>query len=207
MTPTKFSDQKLVIFDMIGTLTTERHLVSVIMKEVLPMFKSEKLKKYYEKYKVDEISNKEFWSKLEIGNCYEIEKRILEKVVLREEVPKLLEDLKTKYKLAILSNIPKEWGEFVAEKYGFNTYFEQTIFSGACGLKKPNREIYELLLGKFPSIAPGNVYYIDDSLGDLETGKKCLMRTVWLKSDLDKSRYIPDHTIERLSELKLVLNK
>ena len=50
---------------MIGTLTTEPHLISKVFMTALPGFDRDTVKKYYEEYKIDNISRETFGRMLE----------------------------------------------------------------------------------------------------------------------------------------------
>lgn len=97
---------------------------------------------------------------------------------------KLLGELKQNYRLFLLSNtnnihIPVFEKE-MNEKYGnqvFHSYFEKIYYSSKVGFRKPDREIFELVLNE-QNLIPGNTIFIDDSIqhveGALETGIKAL---------------------------------
>ncbi len=203
----EYTDEKLVVFDMIGTLTTNPHLISDVFRSVIPNIERDLIKKHYEEYKVDNIRRETFWKNIGIENFEGLERKFLDSILLREGVLELLQKMEEKHLLAILSNIPKEWGHYIEEKYNLKNYFNEIVFSGDYKVKKPNHEIYKILVDKFPSIAPENVYFIDDDLGDLKSGKDYLMKTVWLKSDQVSDRYVPDYIIEDISDIEDIINQ
>lgn len=203
----RYSKEKLVVFDMVGTLTSQPHLISVILGNILVNKDVKDIKKEYELYKVNKISNEDFWERIGVKNREEIEERFLNKIKLRKGAKELLKFLKGKYKLAILSNIPKEWGAFFSKKFRFDKYFDEIVFSGDYGIKKPHPEIYKFLLNRFPKINPSNIYFVDDDLGDLESGKNLLMQTIWIRSDQDKETFIPDYDVSRLEDIRNILDK
>lgn len=203
----KYSKEKLVVFDMVGTLTTQPHLISVILGNILVNRDVKDIKKEYELYKVNKISNDEFWKRIGVKNSKEVEERFFNKIRLREGAKKVLKDLRKEYRLAILSNIPKEWGAFLSKKFRFDKYFDEIVFSGDYGIKKPHPEIYKLLLNRFPKINPSNIYFVDDDLGDLESGKNLLMQTIWIRSDQNNETFIPDYDVYRLSDIRKILDK
>ena len=197
----QFSNDKLIVFDMIGTLTTNPHLISQIFYLTFPSIDTKLVKKYYEDYKVDRIDRKAFWSGVGFDNFSSQEKRFLGNINFKQGVFDMLGLLKKRYKLALFSNIPKEWGHYLEEKFGFKDIFDVAIFSGDHGLKKPEREIYELLLGRFQYINPTNIYFVDDDLEDLKTGKEFLMKTIWLESDQLEKGFKADYVIQDIFEI------
>jgi len=190
---------------MMGTLTTNPHLVSDILSRFFSKTDKKTIRNAYELYKIDKISNLEFWSRVNAKD-QGIEKEMLEGVELREETIDVLDRLKGEYRLAILSNVPKEWGHYLSKKFNFPKYFDEIVFSGDYGLKKPNPEIYKVLLDKFPESEKDIVYYIDDELGDLDTGKDQKMITIWLKVAEDDFEYISDYTIDNLLQINGIVN-
>ena len=199
---TEYSAKKVIVFDMLGTLTTNAHLVSSILTKLLPDRKRDDIKREYELYKVGKISGDEFWKRLNVDNPATFERGLFSKIRLRKGVMALLDELSRKYDLAILSNIPKEWGASISKKFSFDKYFKEILFSGDYKIMKPDPRIYKILLKKFPDVNPQNIYFVDDDLGDLESGKNLLMQTFWLKSDQKSGDFIPDHTLNSLSQVR-----
>ena len=197
----QYSNEKLIIFDMIGTLTTNPHLISQIFYLTFPSADIPEVKKYYEDYKVDKIDRKTFWNGVGFENFSTQEARFLGNISLKQGVLDMLKDLKEDYKLALFSNIPKEWGHYMQDTFGFKEIFDAIIFSGDYGIQKPDSEIYEILLSKFQDINPENMYFVDDDLEDLETGKKYFMNTIWLESDQLAGGYRPDYVIQDIFEI------
>lgn len=196
----------LVIFDMIGVLTTEPHLVSVTIRNLLPELDITKIKENYEQYKVGEIINFQFWQNLGIKNPENIENTLIDQIKLREEVPQLLESLKDKVTLAILSNIPKEWGNSIIKKFKLTQYFDKILLSGDCGISKSNPKIYELLLKDLQHISPNNMFFIDDDPKKLKVSKNFGIKTVWLNKRKTDETYKPDFVINNLSEVTNIID-
>lgn len=100
----------------------------------------------------------------------------------------LLEKLKRKYKLAALTTISREWLDYKKAKYNLDSYFELIISSGYSGFKKPNLEIYRIILEKLNK-KPEECLFIDDSLEALLPAKKLGIKTILFsgQSDLEKN--------------------
>ncbi|MGI5897753.1 MAG: HAD family hydrolase [Candidatus Dojkabacteria bacterium] len=200
-----YTDQKLVVFDMIGTLTTDPRLISHVFLSTFPNMDRDLVKKHYKEYKVNNIDRETFWKNIGITDFEEAEKKFLNKIELRNGIIELLIQMKQKHKLAILSNISKEWGAFLSNKYGFKNIFDEIVFSGDYHVKKPDYQIYKILVDKFPEISPENVFFVDDDLEDLKSGKDFLMKTIWIKSDQVSTNYIPDYVIDHISEVNNIV--
>ncbi len=197
----QYSNEKLIIFDLIGTLTTNPHFISQIFYLTFPSINTDLVREYYNDYKIDKIDRKAFWNGVGFDNFSTQEARFLGNISLKQGVLDMLKVFKKYYKLALFSNIPKEWGHYMENKYGFKDIFDAIIFSGDYGMQKPDSEIYEVLLSKFQGIDPKNMYFVDDDLEDLETGKKYLMNTIWLDSSQFSRTFKPDYVIHDIFEV------
>lgn len=97
-------------------------------------------------------------------------KNMLDAVSYQRTVPstaKLIGELKRAgYRLYVLSNMSREYIDYLRklEVYGM---FEGDVVSCECGLCKPEREIYELLLEKF-SLDASSTLFIDDRKENVE---------------------------------------
>ena len=197
----KYSNEKLIVFDMIGTLTTNPHLISQVFHLTFPSIDINLVRKYYKNYKLGKISQKQFWKGIGFDNFSTQETRFLGNLALKQGVMEMLEVFKKHYKLALFSNIPKEWGDYIEEKYKFDEIFDAIIFSGDYGLQKPEKPIYEVLINNFPDINPERMYLIDDDLEDLKTAKELSMKTIWLESGQYSRNFKADYIIQDLFEI------
>ena len=203
----KYSNDKLIVFDMIGTLTTNPHLISQVFHLTFPSIDINLVRKYYKNYKLGKISQKQFWKGIGFDNFSTQETRFLGNLALKQGVIEMLEVLKKHYKLALFSNIPKEWGHYIEEKYKFDEIFDAIIFSGDYGLQKPEKPIYEVLMNNFPDINPERMYLIDDDLEDLKTAKDFSMKTIWLEREQCCEDFKADYIIQDLFEIIDVVKK
>lgn len=65
------------------------------------------------------------------------------------------------YRLALLSNLPRELGEALRRRPGFLERFDHVTYSYEVRAVKPEREIYESCLAG-AGLAPGEVLFLDD---------------------------------------------
>ena len=143
---------------------------------------------FAEKYRTGLISLEEFWIDaeryLKIDNIDEIKKIFFESYQPHQESVKLLKFLRAKnYKLAYLSNNPKDRSEFLNKKYNFISLFDFGLFSFEAHVRKPNIKIYEKFLEKF-DLNPKEIIYIDDGEKNLIPAKEVGMKTI-LFQDID----------------------
>jgi putative hydrolase of the HAD superfamily len=64
-------------------------------------------------------------------------------------------------RLFYLSNMPAPYARMLEREHEFLRWFDGGVFSGDVGLMKPQREIYELLAGRY-GLAPARTVFIDD---------------------------------------------
>ena len=115
-------------------------------------------------------------------------------LTFREKSLQFLQVLKPKYKLFLLSNTNhihlKEFNKIYLEKereFAFETFFDKAYYSCEIGLRKPNADIYELVL-KENKLVPGNTLFVDDSIQNVESAGLLGMHTVLLQP----GKYIED---------------
>lgn len=75
-----------------------------------------------------------------------------------------------------LTNMERETYPKRVERYPFLRWFDGTVVSGHEGIAKPDREIFERLLGRF-QLEPGSTLMIDDSSRNVRAAAVVGMRT------------------------------
>jgi epoxide hydrolase-like predicted phosphatase len=98
----------------------------------------------------------------------------------------LLQQLKTKHRIFLLSNTNdihiRYVNSYLKETFGINDlsgYFEKVYLSYEVGMRKPDAEIFELVLSD-NNLDPNNTLFIDDSIQHIEGAKKLGIHTYWL---------------------------
>ena len=71
------------------------------------------------------------------------------------------------YRVYALTNWSGETFPIARQRFPWLQWFEGILVSGEEGLRKPHREIYELMLDRY-QIAPHEALFIDDSLKNIE---------------------------------------
>lgn len=130
----------------------------------------------WDEYKVGKMTEDEFWrrflkaagaKKLQINKAKESWKKHQQAI---EGMLDILDKLRGKYKLAVLSNTGKEWLEFKKRKFNLENYFDVFVGSGNAGYVKPDMVIYKLLLSRIKE-APRECVFIDDNDNNLTPAK------------------------------------
>ena len=100
---------------------------------------------------------------------------------------KLLLELKPKFRTFLLSNTNvihiKRCNEIISGKYNMNSLndlFEKTYYSYETGLRKPEPDIFELVIRE-NNLIPSETLFIDDSKEHLETARLLGIKTLLLE--------------------------
>lgn len=108
-----------------------------------------------------------------------------------EERYRLLERLKTKHRLFLLSNTnsihQKAFSEQIDRQYGwkkFTDLFDAVYLSHEVGLRKPHREVFERVLSDH-GLAHESTLFIDDSVQHLEGARAVGIAAHWLEPGQD----------------------
>jgi len=198
-----------ILFDLNGVILKEGRIISQI---ALPLISGtcdyETVKKEYLRYSSDEISRNEFWKNLNVKEPEKIEKQLLESFELSDYLLEILEKLKGKYHLGVLSNEPKEWYEYVSKKFEFEKYFDSQTISYEEKIRKPDKRIFETALSK---VNANKIYFIDDMLKNLKAASEfgiigILFSQYKGKLDLDDALdFEPKYKIDSFKELENIL--
>ncbi|MCW5907491.1 MAG: HAD family phosphatase [Chitinophagales bacterium] len=125
-------------------------------------------------------------------------------ILLRYPKPKfdLLLELKKSYKVFALSNINETHvraiDEAVRQQFGataFADYFHTAYYSNEVGFRKPEPEIYTMVLEK-ENLNPAETFFVDDKPENVEAARKTGLKAFELKH--------PDELFSLLKELNIV---
>ncbi|HVO36808.1 MAG TPA: HAD family hydrolase [Candidatus Acidoferrum sp.] len=130
-------------------------------------------------------------------------------VHLDNEAAEVLQNLKGKYKLGVVSNfaIP-ECGFKLLSKFGLRGFFDVVVISGEVNRRKPSAEIFEKAL-KALNVDASHTIFVGDMLDlDIKGPKNVGMKTVLIQRKPVElvSDANPDWIIKRLDELLPLLS-
>jgi len=121
-----------------------------------------------------------------------------------------LKTLHKKYRLGVISNfaIP-ECVLTLLKTSGIEKLFDVIVVSGAVNKRKPSEEIFKSTLKLMTLCADETVFVGDTIDADIEGAKAVGMKAIYIERRVQKAseKFSPDHTIKRLSELPLVLER
>ena len=87
---------------------------------------------------------------------------------LDQELVSLIEALRPRYKIGLLSNAPDRLDTWLEEEWGIRGLFDSIVYSAKVGLVKPDPSIFHLILEQL-DVAPSEALFIDDFPCNIET--------------------------------------
>lgn len=109
----------------------------------------------------------------------------------------LLQKLKSKYRLMLLSNTNAIHYNFYSQQflqnygYDFNDLFDKTYWSFKIGMRKPDLEIFEKVIAE-NGLTRENALFIDDTVQNTESAEKYGLSSFWLSPGLDLTDLFDD---------------
>jgi len=110
----------------------------------------------------------------------------------------LLVKLKQKYNTFLLSNTNETHIEsFERDLYlrhgvkNFNDYFDEVYYSCRTGLRKPDKEIFEMVLSK-NKLDPAETIFIDDSVQHVQGAGQCGIRAYLLPKGMELEKLVKE---------------
>ena len=120
----------------------------------------------------------------------------------------MLDVLRVRYRLGIVTNGPAESQRHKFEHTGLQKYFEFFLPSGEVGVEKPAPEIFRIALERL-DLVPDEAVFVGDHLDlDIIGAQRAGMKAIWYSGAAkrpDDPFIIPDATIHRLEDLPALL--
>jgi 2-haloalkanoic acid dehalogenase type II len=97
-------------------------------------------------------------------------------------VETLLKELSSKYKLAMVSNTMSDQPRLLLKEAKMDQYFDLLICSRDLGVRKPNPEIFKIVLDRL-NVKPSEAVHVGDSVeADMYGAKESGITGVWIKT-------------------------
>lgn len=164
--------KKLIIFDFFGVISSE--VFPIWAKKYFSPTEMKMIRKdIIEKSDKGLITETEMFSQLskKVGETSDkILNDWLETAVINEETINLIENLRKKYKVALLSNAPGEFLNRILKRIDTNKLFDCMVISSEENIAKPDKEIFKLLLLKM-DIQATDAIFIDDNIVNVDAAK------------------------------------
>ncbi len=195
-----------IVFDAMGVVFEEADdiinlLVPFLHHRGFPL-DSETVHTEYRRASLGEISSREFWSNLGLGEEYPaIENEYLDTCLQLD--PYFLETAKLlagRFSLALLSNDIAEWSAHLRRQHGLDQIFQTAVISSEVGFRKPAPEIYRVLLERLQAEGK-DCLFVDDRPENLPPAAALGITPVWLVKGNPSSAPGISYGIRDLSEL------
>lgn len=90
---------------------------------------------------------------------------------LVDGIDKVVDKLNKKFPLYLLSNTNEAHMKYIQDNFKILKYFKEYFLSYKIGSMKPEKEIYEYMLGKL-NFKPEELFYIDDKLENVKAAQE-----------------------------------
>lgn len=187
-----------IIFDLGGVLLdidynrTRAAFEKLGVTHFNEMYSQANANKLFQKLETGSITEEEFYKQLNHSAGVNLSPGEIEEawnamlLTFREESLQFLEELKSRYKIFLLSNTNKihhvSFYKIYNEKKRakkFEEYFDKAFYSFEIGLRKPEEECYQWVMNEV-KIDPQKTLFIDDSINNIEGAKKVGIQTLLL---------------------------
>jgi len=190
---------KNLIFDLGGVILdidfkrTEMAFVDLGVTNFGELFGLGHAATFFKDHETGKITDDEFLRSLQNLSTRSLDNEVVQKawnallISFPPERIELLQRLKTRYKLFLLSNTNAlhlaAFQKIYQEAFNDNSMdslFEKTYYSHQIGLRKPNRKIYEYVL-KENELQPEETLFIDDALVNVEAAREAGMQSIHIQ--------------------------
>lgn len=180
----------------------------VLTNLLIPMFRPPlpvaAIRKRYHRFVRGEIPAERFWQGM-VPDEQRAQQAYLERFELNDGF-EIVYELRNHYTLAVLSEVPVEWGDYLVKKFQLDRIFDVMVLSGEVGLTKPDIQIFQILMDR---VGKDRTYcFIDDNHENLAVASTLGWKTIWMNNQISPFRrpgFEADATIENLWELKGLL--
>ena len=181
---------KTLVFDMYGVIIKESkgnfipytysHFGKAEQERLTRQFRTEKL---FTKAGNGALRSDEFLSQLGYPNpVFTMQDYLENNLSLDTEFYAFADNFLPKYQFALLSNDVSEWSRHLTQFYNLNQYFTMKIISGDVHCRKPDEQIFHILLEKL-AVPAGDCIFIDNSVKNLQTAEQLGMETILFNRD------------------------
>lgn len=172
-----------------------------ILREWAPIYRKNS---WFESLRKFDIDNPEF--AVELAEAFMVNRRKMH--VLFDDVLPLLDNLKDKYKLGLLTNGAPDLQRTKIDGSEIGGYFESIVVSGEVGVGKPDPRIFKMMLHQLGE-SPEKTIMIGNSLNsDVKGAQAAGIKAVWLNRSgkVRDDSIIPDWEISDLNEFDSILS-
>jgi HAD superfamily hydrolase (TIGR01549 family) len=158
---------------------------------------------------VEYLEGRQFLEKAEIVfYAYTLYKEYTDQCTLFAGVPELLRDLKSKYKVAIVTSGSRADTIELLEKFNIYQYIDAFISADDVENTKPDPEGINKILGELQT-SPKEAVYVGDLVLDIKAGKNAGLKTIAVSTGLVPRKILeaeaPDKIIRHIAEIGTVI--
>ncbi|VVB54686.1 Phosphoglycolate phosphatase [uncultured archaeon] len=192
---------KALVLDLSGVVFVE---ASLIRKTLYPMLPSgaphyDTVKAAYLNLSLGKIPEDEFWRTT--GGGPELKQRFLDSMHLNPQAKPLMDEARRKGILVCaLSNHVSSWVDYLSEK--FSLRWDYLVVSDEAGVRKPEKEIYEIFL-KRTEISAKDCLFIDDKADNLVAARELGFNCALLEDGQRRHDFNPQ--VKTLTEIQSML--
>lgn len=174
---------KAIVLDMYGVIMKQTGDDFVpYVQQSFPDLSDEEIYAPWFKANIGEISSLEVWKTIGFqGDLEKVEKEYLDTLELADDFVDFIENVRSEYKLAIISNDSSRWSKYLRKKFDIDKFFDVISISGDLKMKKPDERIFIYTIEKL-GVNAEDCIYIDDRRSNLEVAKKVGMKPILLNS-------------------------
>jgi putative hydrolase of the HAD superfamily len=125
-----------------------------------------------------------FWRLVGVpGDPAKLDDEYLANHALKPGVVKFLRSLRDReVRVACFTNDSAAWARKLRQRHSLDTLVDPWVVSGAVGVRKPDRPIFEVLR-RLTGQPPANILVVDDQLNILDAARDLGYRTAWFAPD------------------------
>ena len=200
------SNIEWIILDAWGVIYKIGQLVDNILipfiKNINPQISDLLIYQEYYKASRGKINFITFWTNLGFEKIIpKIENEYIKKnSYIDKDFYEFSNKIKQTYHLALLSNDVEQWSKTLLYKYGIYDIFDKIVISGEVGYRKPEKEIYNILLSQINTL-PSRCIFVDDTMKNLYTAAEIGMNTIRFLRDDSKVASCFEFEVNNFTEL------
>jgi putative hydrolase of the HAD superfamily len=123
-------------------------------------------------------------------------------------VREVLEELRSNFRLAVVTDGQSSWARGELHRVGIADYFDPIVISGDHGFRKPDRRLFQYALDGLGVAAENTMYVGNDMHRDIFGAREAGLTTVMFDSDQGTKEYegcVPDYRITDHRELLRIM--
>lgn len=216
---------KVIIFDLDNTLVDRQKAAIKLMRDIiLDDFPSDRYSNEFREELLDLLYQWDYEGHVEKKICFskyidrvkivgrgwqyynDIWTRCLKDYTeLFDHSIEVLDYLKQKYRLAMITNGSVESQQGKLNKINISDYFEKIVISGSYGIHKPDRRIFQIMLDQL-EIEPNEAMYVGDGLGNDVIGAMSVgINPIWVYPHPNVDTNIACQRIYKIEDIKELL--